>query len=252
VLDHLERGITFFGKRYKTDLFYAYFLKNSSTWGDTGHLGAVFKAVLGHPQVAGLILSTRPDDVTREVVDMMSGLDSITDTSLSWLELGLQSVHDTTLALVNRGHNYTDFKNAVKLVQSGSRFKIGVHMINGLPGESESDIINGTRLLFRENNLQGIKYRLLEVFDGTKLVKQVKEGSIHLPEYTLESYAKLLSLLIEEIPPGVVIMRLSNFSSLKRLASKGERPSKDTLVSAVINELKSRGAQQGTSCAGTT
>jgi radical SAM superfamily enzyme len=118
-------------------------------------LGQFSKPFWGHPQVAGLILSTRPDDVTREVVDMMSGLDSITDTSLSWLELGLQSVHDTTLALVNRGHNYTDFKNAVKLVQSGSRFKNWVHMINGLPGESESDIINGTRLLFREKQPPG-------------------------------------------------------------------------------------------------
>lgn len=241
--DQIKKGIQVFSKRYDVEYFYGYFQENTNTYGPEDDLVNKYEMVLSLDNMKGLIISTRPDYINPEIIKKISFLNRKYDKDI-WLELGLQSVHDTTLNRIERNHTYKDFKDAVKICNTYN-IKVTVHMIIGLPGESVLMIKSGIKTLFNENKLDGIKFRFLEVFPGTKIEIDYKNNKDDFLDLNVESYCTLLCDLLEIIPAHVVIMRLINTASIKILCKNNMVISKQQILEKINNELQKRGTGQG-------
>jgi len=243
--NQIERGMKFFGNRYKVDEFYGYFQFNTGTYGDLNDLLNKYKFVLSKKFIKGLIISTRPDFIKDDILNELNALNKDYNKDI-WFELGLQSVYDATLKRINRNHSYNDFKDAVLSIKKNGDFKITVHMIIGLPGESPDMIKEGIKKLFKENNLDGIKLRLLEILPDTPMYDEYKMKRYDFYEFNAASYSILLCDLLELIPEDVVVMRMVNFKSLQILSKDlGTQISKREILIAVEDEFKKRGTRQG-------
>ncbi len=242
--EQLRLGMDFFGKKFNASFFYGYFQENTSTYGPLTELIQKFRTVLMHEKIKGLIISTRPDYVYKEIIESLEELKLKYNKDL-WIELGLQSINDTTLERINRGHTYQDFKNAVKLINELSNIKICVHMIIGLPGESIEIIKNGIITVFKENKLNGLKLRLLDILPNTLIEKDYKQNPKDFHVFKNEEYIQLLCDIFERIPENIVIMRTLNYNPVNILNNEEKVLTKDEILNALNEEFKKRNTRQG-------
>jgi uncharacterized protein len=230
-------GIKSFGARYKVRKFYGYFQENTGTYGELSDLLSKYETVLSKPEIAGLIISTRPDFIDEKIVKELDALDKKYSKEI-WLEIGLQSIYDKTLLRINRNHSYADFKNAAALVKNKSSIKLTVHLIIGLPGETPAMIKKGIKQLFVENKIDGVKFRLLEVIKETPMEKDFIENPDDFYSFEINSYAKLIAGILKEIPKEVIIMRFVNYKSLEILGkNSGRKISKNELLEEINKYL---------------
>jgi radical SAM protein (TIGR01212 family) len=152
--------------------------------------------------VVGLSIGTRPDCVNEPVLELLQGY---VKDYLIWIEYGLQSVHDSTLAYINRGHDFSCFKNAVDATKDRG-IKICAHVILGLPNEEKSHMLKTAKAV-AEMEIDGIKIHLLYVVKGTKLAKLFDEGRYRCLEQ--QEYVDLVCDFLERIPKDMVIQRLT-------------------------------------------
>lgn len=244
--NQLEIGMKFFGERYNVNYFYGYFQANTSTYGEINDLLNKYKIVLEKDKILGLIISTRPDYIYEEIILGIKKLNEDYKKDI-WIEMGLQSVYDKTLKRINRNHTFDDFRKAVKIIRDNSDFKIAVHMIIGLPGETPVLIREGIKKLFASCKIDGLKFRLLEIYQGTKMALDYKENPEEFYKFDIDSYASLLCDILELVPQDVVIMRISNFTSLALLKRDfyEENPTRNELVNLINFYFKKRGTRQG-------
>ncbi len=190
-------------KRFKARQFIAYFQSFTNTHAPFETLKAFYEEALAVPDVVGLAIGTRPDCISEEVLDL---LQSYTRDHLIWIEYGLQSAHDTTLALINRGHDVAAFERAVKAT-AGRGIKISVHIILGLPGET-TDHMLATADYIARLPIDGIKLHLLYVVRGTAMETLYNSGGYRC--LTQNEYVDLVCDVIERLPEGMVIQRLTS------------------------------------------
>jgi radical SAM protein (TIGR01212 family) len=240
----IQKGIAFFGKRFKAKLFYGYFQENSSTWGEIERLEAMYRLALEHTQVAGLIISTRPDCITGELCGLIHNLGSEYQKSI-WIELGLQSVHDSTLTRIQRNHSYKDFYSAAATVKKHN-LMLGVHMIIGLPGETLEMMEAGVEKLVAENEIDGIKFRLLDIIPGTPIEDEYRKNPDDFHHFSNVEYIGLICNILERLPPDCVILRSFDYNPSCNLFKNNEiQLGKDDLLREVRYELERRGTRQG-------
>ena len=201
VKEQMEQGLPYVKRKYPTDEFVAYFQDNTSTYGDIDYLEKSFREALSYPEIRVLALSTRPDSIYPAMLEMLNRTAGGRDV---WLELGLQSVHDVTLQAIGRGHDYACFLNAFKMIRENTDFHAGVHLIIGLPGETDEMIFQ----TFREMNRikpDYIKIHHLQVIKGTELERIYKKGGCaSLP---LEKYVELFTKAVSYLDRSIVIHR---------------------------------------------
>ncbi|MBM4286623.1 MAG: TIGR01212 family radical SAM protein [Deltaproteobacteria bacterium] len=198
----LADGMAHVGKRYGARKFMAYFQSFSNTYAPLEKLCRLYEEALAHPQVVGLSIGTRPDCLSPELIKLLS---SYSRTHLVWLELGLQSAQDRTLALINRGHDAPCFARAAHLT-AGQGLHVLAHVILGLPQEGKAEMLATARFL-SSLPLDGVKIHLLYVIRQTPLARMFAQGA-----YTplrREAYIELLVDFIELLPPQMVIHRLT-------------------------------------------
>jgi uncharacterized protein len=198
----LTEGVDRIGRRYKARKFIAYFQSFSNTYASVEELRRLYEEALAHPQVVGLSIGTRPDCLSPEIINLLS---SFCQTHFIWLELGLQSSHDRTLQLLNRGHDVACFVEAVNLT-SEKGLHVLAHVILGLPQESRADVLATARFLGKLP-IQGVKIHLLYVIENTPLAKLYADG-YYLP-LSQKDYVDLVVDFIELLPPHMVIHRLT-------------------------------------------
>jgi radical SAM superfamily enzyme len=133
----IERSKDRIARRFKTNLLMAYFQSFTNTYAPVDHLQAIYDEALAVENVVGLAIGTRPDCVDEAVLDL---LETYTKSHLIWIEYGLQSAHDRTLSLINRGHDLACFERAVAATRNRN-INICAHVILGLPGESRQDMM---------------------------------------------------------------------------------------------------------------
>ncbi len=240
----IERGVKFYGERYKVKHYYGFFQSNTNTYGPIDKLLEMFEFVLSQDMFKGIAISTRPDYIDESIVNRLQQLNKKYNKDF-WIELGLQSVNDRTLLRINRNHTYSDFVNAVNIINNNSDIKITTHMILGLPGESETDIVDGFRTLFRDNKIHALKLRILDIIEGTTMEKEYSSNPDDFLHFNYDSFVNLMANIIEVIPPDIVIMRFINFASLSRILKEGKRPDKDAVLKSIENLLAVRGSRQG-------
>jgi uncharacterized protein len=202
ITEQIMRGKEFLKKRYKAQKFIAYFQSFSNTYGPYEKLKGLYEEALAIDDIVGLSIGTRPDCVDESVLTL---LESYAKDYLVWIEYGLQSIHDRTLAAINRGHDVECFKGAVDKTR-GRGLKICAHVILGLPFEDRHDML-ATAKAVAAIGIDGIKIHLLYVVKGTRMEKLYLEGEYRCLEQ--EEYANLVCDFLELLPPDMVIQRLT-------------------------------------------
>lgn len=189
-----DRGIT---------RFMAYFQAYSNTYAPLPELRRAYDAVRAFPEIRALAIGTRPDCVDADVLELIAGYAADYEV---WLEYGLQSIHDGTLARLNRGHAAAAFFRAVDLTRRHPALKICAHVILGLPGEDETQEAE-TALALARLRPEGVKLHPLYIVSGTALARDWEAGKYKpLPR---GEYARRAARFLERLPANTVIQRLT-------------------------------------------
>jgi len=238
ISEQVQEGRRFAKKRYGADLFIAYFQSFTNTYGPLPELKALYDEALGHPGMVGLSVATRPDCVNPEILELLR---SYQEKHLVWVEYGLQSAHDITLARINRGHDVACFEEAVR---QSSRYGLSVcaHVILGLPGETPDMMMDTARYLARLP-VHGIKIHLLYVVKNTPLAVLYQRG-----EYAClnrDEYIDLVIAFLELLPPSMVIHRLTGDPISSELVAPEWAEDKMTNLNLIRKGLEEQNTWQG-------
>ena len=188
--------------KYTGNNFIAYFQSYTNTYADVSYLRNLFMPVINNPDVKILSIATRPDCLDDSVITLLDELNKIKPV---WIELGLQTIHKKTSDYIRRGYELDIFTDAVKRLNN-SDIKVIVHMILGLPGESDEMMLDTARFI-ANSGAWGIKLQLLHFLKGTDLADDYNN---HLFEtMTMDNYIRLIGRIIELLPPDMVIHRLT-------------------------------------------
>ena len=229
------------GKKYyspSASKFVAYFQTFTNTYAPVEKLKTLYDEALAQENVIGLSIGTRPDCLPPEVIDLLAGY---AQKFHVWVELGLQSVHDRTLKTINRGHTYQQFLETVNNL-SGRGLNICVHIIIGLPGESDEDVLASAKTL-AALPINGIKIHSLLALDGTVMGDMYKKGSI--PMISKEKYVSLTADVLEVLPPDMVIQRLTADGYRDIFLAPAWAENKLDVLNAINKELERRNSHQG-------
>jgi radical SAM protein (TIGR01212 family) len=182
--------------------YIAYFQANSNTYDSIDKLKEKYEAVINLPDVIGLSIATRPDCFSEEIYDYLEELNKRTYLTI---ELGLQTIKEETLKLINRGHSTQEFIDCYnELTKRG--IKVIVHIINGLPGETKEYMLKTIKFL-NNLNIYGIKIHMLSVTKNTKLAKMYEEKPFHL--LTKDEYIDIVIDQLELLNPETIICRIT-------------------------------------------
>ena len=238
VAEQLEHAKEVMVRKYKAARFIAYFQSYSNTYAPIDRLRALYDEALSVPDVVGLIVGTRPDCLPEETLDLLAGY---ARRCYFWLELGLQSPLDRTLAAIGRGHDIASFNAAVDgCRQRGIR--VCAHLILGLPGESREEMLSGAEFLNR-SGVAGVKIHLLHVMSGTRLADRYRAGEVRMVDR--DEYVGLVCDFLERLDPGIVVQRLTGDGNRQDLIAPLWSLAKFEVLNCIDNELKRRGTRQG-------
>jgi hypothetical protein len=238
ITEQIMRGKEFLKKRYKAQKFIAYFQSFSNTYGPYEKLKGLYEEALAIDDIVGLSIGTRPDCADESVLTL---LESYAKDYLVWIEYGLQSIHDRTLAAINRGHDVKCFKGAVDKTR-GRGIKICAHVILGLPLEDRHDML-ATAKAVAAMGIDGIKIHLLYVVKGTRMEELYLEGKCRCLEQ--EEYVNLVCDFLELLPPDMVIQRLTGDPHPHELVAPEWSLRKNETLSRIKEILTERESWQG-------
>jgi uncharacterized protein len=236
--EQIRRAEAFLKKRYKARKFIAYFQSFTNTYAPLNRLKTLYDQALSHNGMVGLSVGTRPDCVDGSVLDLLA---SYRKDYLVWIEYGLQSAHDTTLEKINRGHDAACFERAV-LAAYELGINICAHIILGLPGEDREMMLQTARFV---SNLpiQGIKIHLLYVVRGTGLADLYRAGGYSC--LSREGYVDLVVEVLERLPPGMVVQRLTGDPTGPELVAPMWAKEKTRNLNLIKEEMEKRDTRQG-------
>lgn len=218
--------------------FIAYFQANTNTYAPVQRLKETFEPFVNKDQVVGIALGTRADCLEDDVCDYLYELSQKCDL---YVELGLQTIHDTTAKLINRGHDYRTFVEGVqKLRQRG--IHVCVHIINGLPFETY-DMMLDTAKAVGQLDIQALKIHNLFILKDTPLHKLYQSNPF--PILTRKEYISLVVEQLAYIPKHVVIERLTGDAPLKDLVEPQWSIKKVTILNDIDKLMKEKDIYQG-------
>jgi uncharacterized protein len=238
VKQQLEMGKAGLVKRYKARKFIAYFQSFTNTYGPLATLKELYEEALAVDDIVGLSIGTRPDCVPEEVLDY---LEDLSKKSLVWLEYGLQSASDATLARINRGHQVHAFLDAVRRTRA-RRIPVCAHVILGLPGERRNDMLNTARFLAHQD-IQAVKIHLLYVVRGTILDSWYQAGTFQC--LSPEEYTSIVAEFLAFLPSHVIIQRLTGDPHPQELVAPAWALDKQQTLQAIHNYMAINGLYQG-------
>lgn len=237
--EQIDAGRRVIAKRTRAKLFLAYFQAYTNTYDSPARLRAWYDEALAQDGVIGLAIGTRPDCVPDAVLDLLAEYRA--QGHEIWLELGVQSSFDGSLARVNRGHGFAEYQDAVQRAHA-RKLPVCAHMIVGLPGEQPWHArITLTRLL--SQGVEGLKLHPLHVVKGTLLANEWRRGEYRA--WTLDEYIQVAADLIELTPPEVVFHRLTGSASAALLLAPGWCQYKWRVLNGIEQELRRRGTCHG-------
>ena len=237
--EQMADGMAYMRRRYKAEKFIAYFQAFTNTYADLDTLRTRYDEAICFPDVVGLAIGTRPDCVSNEVLDLVQ---SYTDRLEVWLEYGLQSAHNRTLRLVNRGHDVAAFVDAVERAR-GRGIRICVHVILGLPGESWDDMM-ATADLLASLGIDGVKIHHLYIARKTAMAEEYRRGRVSV--FLAEDYVRVACDFLERIPSDVVVQRLvGDTASTDVLIAPCWSETKAEVLQMFVEEFRRRGTFQG-------
>ncbi|WP_136808882.1 TIGR01212 family radical SAM protein [Desulfosediminicola flagellatus] len=233
--NQIERGKKHILKgRFKK--YFAYFQQETCTASPAEELLHAVRYLLNDANCVGLILSTRPDHVPDELLVPIAEQIRQAGKACLW-ELGLQTIHEQSLHLLNRNHSYTDFTDAIQRIKIFPEFEVGAHLIFGIPGESNAMMLESVQTTCNLG-IDALKLHHLQVIADTELHRMYDEGNIRL--FSLKQYIDFLLLALPLIPENVVIHRLWATSHPNLLIA----PKWNVLAAHLSNTLQEKMAER--------
>lgn len=203
VKQQLLEAKRFYDGKYADMKYVAYFQSFTNTYASVDRLRELYEEALAVDDVVGLVISTRPDCLSDDVIDL---LHNINEKHKVIVEIGVETAHDRTLQLINRCHSWQCAQDAINRV-AGAGLPVGVHLILGLPGESEDDM-KATVEAISKMPVATIKFHQLQVLRGTRLAQQWDSAEVRLLDWSPQDYAEVCRQLISLLPNGIVVERL--------------------------------------------
>lgn len=239
VQEQIEQGVEFFRRKYKAEKFIAYYQAFTNTYGPYEKLKELYNQAFSHPDVIGISVGTRPDCLEDGAIDLLG---EISRNKHVWIELGLQSVHNETLELINRKHSVEAYTDAVRRIKKYPGIHICAHIILGLPGETKEMMLDSAAYL-NSLGVHGIKIHLMHVLRDTPLEKMYENGDVKI--FSLDEYASLVCDYLELLSPDIVIQRLTADGPADLLIAPKWALEKKRTVDKIEKELLKRDTRQG-------
>ena len=188
--------------KWKDSKYIGYFQADTNTYAPLNKLKECYESILNIPGVIGLNIATRPDSITPEVYDYLEELSKRTNLVV---EIGLQTIHEKTAKLINRGHTLECFNECIRELRKRN-IDVVVHVINGLPYETKEDMIETIKYV-SSLDIQGIKIHMLFILKGTPLEKMYNLTHFHV--LTKEEYIDIVCDELEYLREDIVINRIT-------------------------------------------
>lgn len=218
--------------------YIAYFQAFTNTYGSAEELEPMFQEAMADPSVKILSIATRPDCLSEEILDMLVRLQQIKPV---WIELGLQTIWESTAEYIRRGYPLHIYDQAIQDLKQRNITVIS-HVILGLPGETTKDML-ATVEYVGQTGTQGIKLQLLHVLQGTDLETDYRAGKFRI--LSLSEYIDILELCVRHLPRKMVIHRLTGDGPKKLLIAPEWSGNKRMVLNTIRQEFTKRNVEQG-------
>ena len=227
-------------KKWPDAYYIAYFQANTNTYAPVSILKEKFEPLLNIDNVIGLTIATRPDCINDECLDYLIDLNKRTKLTI---EIGLQTIHEKTLELINRGHDLKCFDNCVKKLKDNN-IEVVVHIINGLPYETKEMMLDTIKHL-NKLNIDGIKIHMLYVSKNTDLEDLYNKEKFHI--LTKEEYIDIVISQLELLNPKIVIHRITGDPVKNDLIEPTWLLKKFCVLNDIDKEMVKKNSYQGKS-----
>jgi radical SAM protein (TIGR01212 family) len=243
VSQQIQAGADYLRRRYNAEKFIVYLQPYTNTYGPLEKLIPVYQSAVDHPDVVGLSIGTRPDCVDEEKI---AWLEKLAGTYFVTLEYGLQSVYDSTLLRIQRGHNFQCWLDAMGRSRNRGIW-LCAHLILGFPWETREEILRTADVL-SDKGLDFLKLHHLHIVRNTIMENEYRENPFHLLE--LEEYADLVVDFLERLNPDICIERLFGSAPKEELIGPIWNKSKGGIRSYIEQRLAARNTYQGKKAVG--
>lgn len=218
--------------------YIAYFQANTNTYAPVEELKTKYESVLSLDNVIGINIATRPDSISPECLNYLTELNNKTYLTI---ELGLQTIHDKTSKLINRGHDLQCFEDTLHKLRD-KNINVVVHIINGLPYETKEMMIETARYLSNKD-IQGIKIHMLHILKDTALAKMYEKEKFHV--LTREEYVDIVCSQLEVLRDDIVIHRITGDPNPNDLIEPAWLIKKFGVLNEIDKEMARRDSYQG-------
>ena len=238
IKEQFLNNIRILEKKWPNSLYIPYFQAGTNTYAPLSTLKKLFEQLLCYPKVIGLAIATRPDSLSDEVIEYLGELNKKTFLTI---EIGLQSSNNDTLNFIKRGHDVNCFINVAKKLQQKNIFVVA-HIINGLPYETEEDMLNTIKLL-NDLKVNGVKIHMLYISKNTELAKIYEQDNFHV--LNKEEYIDIVIKQLELLDETIVIERITGDPIKEDLITPEWLLKKFCVLNDIDKEMLKRNTYQG-------
>jgi len=234
----LEEGKRFFAHKYPDMKYLAYFQAFTNTYAPLAQLRALYEEALQVEDIVGIVIGTRPDCVSDELLDYLGELSQRT---FVLVEYGLESANDQTLLRINRGHTFQQASDALERTKQRGLLT-GAHIILGLPGEDAAESLRQAPIL-SALPIDILKIHQMQIIRGTRLADEYAQTPFHI--YSVEEYIALIAAYIQRLRPDMVLERFVSQSPKELLIAPHWGLKNYEFTNLLVNYLKANNIRQG-------
>lgn len=241
VAQQIEAGKRFFARKYPDMKYLAYFQAFTNTYAPLDHLKRLYEEALTTDGVVGLVIGTRPDCVSPELLDYLA---TLARQTFLVVEYGIESTNNQTLRLINRGHDFECSRRAIE--ETAARdIMAGGHVIIGLPGENANESLRQADCI-SALPLTMLKIHQMQVVRDTALERMFAEQPFHI--YTVEEYIELVTEYVQRLRWSLVLERFTSQSPKEMLVAPQWGLKNHEFADRLNNHMRAVGARQGAKC----
>ena len=238
VTEQLEEGKRFFAHKYPDMKYLAYFQAFTNTYAPLAQLKALYQEALQVPDIVGIVIGTRPDCVSDELLDYLAELNQRT---FVLVEYGIESTNNDTLLRINRGHTFQQSADAIQRTHQRGLLT-GAHIILGLPGEDASESLRQAPII-SSLPIDILKIHQMQIIRGTRLATEFEQQPFHI--YTVDEYIQLIAAYIQRLRSDMILERFVSQSPKELLIAPHWGLKNYEFTNLLVNYLKQHEIHQG-------
>lgn len=238
LLIQFEQGKQMMERKWPGGLAIAYFQAFTNTYAPLAVLKQLYEPFRYRDDIVAIAIATRCDCLSEEIINYLASYHQDKEV---WIELGLQSMHDETAMLINRGHSFANFQFAVKRLRDYG-LPVVTHLMNSLPGETPDMMVESAKAI-AALDIQAVKIHMLHVMKQTAMGKTYERKPF--PLMSKEAYIETVVSQLEVLPPAMIIQRLTGDAPADLLLAPEWTRNKTIVLNDIDKEMVRRNTWQG-------